>query len=310
MYDVIIAGGGPAGLTSGIYLARAGFKPVIFERSFAGGQMAISTTIENYPGYSEDIPGSVLANAMKQQTLRMGCEILSEDITSMELKGDIKKIITDKGEYEAPAVILAMGAVPRHTGVDGEERLIGSGVSFCAMCDGNFFKDRPVAIIGGGNTALEDALFLAKLCPTVYLIHRRDQLRGQHKLVEMVQGLSNVEILTPYVPTKIEGKFTVDKLIIENVQTGDKKELEVAGIFMAVGQIPKTELVKDVLDLDPAGYIVADESCKTNIRGVYCAGDIRAKSVRQIVTATADGAVAAIAAEEYLIATEEERAAK
>lgn len=310
MYDALIAGGGPAGMTAGIYLARAGFKPVIFERSFAGGQMAISSTIENYPGYNEDIPGAVLANAMKQQTLRMGCEILAEDITEMDLKGSVKKFITNKGEYKAPAAILAMGAVPRHTGVDGEDRLIGSGVSFCATCDGNFFKDRPVAIIGGGNTALEDALFMAKLCTEVYLIHRRDQLRGQHKLIEMVKGLNNVKILTPYVPTKIEGKFAVDKLVIEEVQTGEKKELDVAGVFMAVGQIPKTELVKDVLDLDSTGYIVADETCKTNIRGVFCAGDVRTKSVRQIVTATSDGAVAAIAAEEYLIATEEDRSSK
>lgn len=307
MYDVLIAGGGPAGLTAGIYLARAGFNPVIFERSFAGGQMAISSTIENYPGYNEDIPGAVLANSMKQQCLRMGCEILAQDVTSMELRGDIKKFKTNKGEYEAPAVILATGAVPRHIGVDGEDRLIGSGVSFCATCDGNFFRDRPVAIIGGGNTALEDALFMAKLCPKVYLIHRRDQFRGQHKLIEMVRGLPNVEILTPYVPIKIEGKFSVDKLIVEEAQTGDKKELDVAGVFMAVGQIPKTELVKEILDLDPAGYIVADESCKTNIRGVFCAGDVRTKTVRQIVTATSDGAVASIAAEEYLIATDEER---
>lgn len=307
MYDVIIAGGGPAGLTAGIYIARAGLKAAVIERSFAGGQMAISSTIENYPGYAEDTPGAVLANSMKIQTERVGAEIISADITEMDILGETKVFKTDKGDYSAPTAVLAMGAVPRHIGVPGEEELIGSGVSFCATCDGSFFKGRDVAVVGGGNTALEDALYLAKICNTVYLIHRRTQFRAQHKLNEMAFRTDNIKIMTPYSPIQITGKFSVESITVEQLETHEKETLPVSGVFMAVGQIPKSELIKGVIDLDPAGYIIADESCCTNVRGVFCAGDIRTKTLRQIVTATADGAVAATAAEEYLMAYMENR---
>lgn len=305
MYDILIAGAGPAGLTAAIYATRAGLKAAAVERGFAGGQMAISSSIENYPGYENDTPGATLANSMKLQAERLGAEIIGEGIVRMELDGTVKKLETSKNTYEAKAVILAMGAIPRRIGIDGETRLAGSGVSYCATCDGNFFKGRPVAVVGGGNTALGDALYLAKICSKVYVVHRRDAFRAQHALVEMARAVPGIEIVTPCVPRKITGEFAVDGLTVEHVETKKEQTLEVAGVFMAVGQIPKTDLIKDKIELDKGGYIVADEHCKTAIPGVFCAGDIRTKRLRQIVTAVADGAVAATMAEEYLYSMRE-----
>lgn len=266
---------------------------MVLERAFAGGQMAISHTIENYPGFDSDVPGALLANNMHVQAEKMGAQIITEAITGFELEGDVKKVKTSKNEYEGKTVILAMGATPRKLGIDGEEQFIGSGVSFCATCDGAFFKDRTVAVIGGGNTAVEDALYLAKFCPKIYLIHRRDTFRAQHALVRAAQEIDNIEILLDTVPTAISGEFAVAHLDVENTKTHEKKTLDVSGIFVAVGQMPTTELIKGQIDLDAAGYIVSGEDCTTNLPGVFCAGDIRTKMLRQIVTATADGAVAA-----------------
>jgi len=302
MFDILIAGAGPAGLTAAIYAARGGLKVAAIEGSFAGGQMAISSTIENYPGYENDIPGATLANSMRVQAQRLGAEIINDTIKSFDIAGTPKKISTSKNIYEAHSVILAMGAVPRQIGVDGEMKLAGSGVSYCATCDGNFFKEREVAVVGGGNTAVEDALYLANICSKVYLVHRRMEFRAQHALVKMAGNIENIEFVTPYIPKKITGEFSVDGILVENVQTKDEKKIDVAGVFMAVGQIPKTDLVKGVVDLDENGYIKADESCRTGVPGVFCAGDIRTKHLRQIVTATSDGAAAATAAEEYLFA--------
>lgn len=301
MYDVIIAGAGPAGLTAAIYAARGGLSVLVLERAFSGGQMAISHTIENYPGFDSDVPGALLANNMHVQAQKMGAQIITEGITGFELEGPEKKVRTSKNEYVARTVILAMGATPRKLGIEGEEKFIGAGVSYCATCDGAFFRDREVAVIGGGNTAVEDALYLAKFCRKIYLIHRRDQFRAQRALVESAKKMDCIENLMETVPRRITGEFTVENLEVENVKTGEARTLHVAGVFVAVGQEPTTQLVKGVINLDPSGYIVSGEDCKTNIDGVYCAGDIRTKMLRQIVTAAADGAIAATQVEHNFV---------
>lgn len=301
MYDVIIAGGGPAGLSAAIYAARAGLRALVLEKAFSGGQMAISHTIENYPGFDSDVPGALLANNMHVQAEKMGAQIVNEGIVSFELEGEEKKVKTSSGEYTAKAVILAMGATPRKLGIEGEEKYIGSGVSYCATCDGAFFRNATVAVVGGGNTAVEDVLYLAKFCPKIYLVHRRDTFRAQRALVEAAEELENVEFVLDSTPVAIKGEFAVNTLVVENVKTKEKRDLAVTGVFVAVGQQPTTELIKGQIDLDAAGYIVSGEDCLTNITGVYCAGDIRQKMLRQIVTAASDGAVAATQVERAYI---------
>lgn len=292
-YDVIIAGAGPAGLTAAIYACRGGLKTLVVERAFAGGQMAISHIIDNYPGFEKEVTGAALAHSMKLQAQNLGAQIVTEEITKFELKKELKQITTTKNAYEARAVILAMGATPKKLGVIGEEALIGAGVSYCATCDGAFFRGRDVAVIGGGNTAIEDALYLGKFCNKVYVIHRRDQFRALKGMVDAAAALPNVEFVLSHTPESINGENTVKSVTVKDVNTGAEKEIEVAGVFIAVGQTPKTELVKEQIELDEAGFICSDESCRTNIPGVSCAGDIRTKRMRQIVTAVADGAMAA-----------------
>ncbi len=292
-YDVIIAGAGPAGLTAAIYACRGGLKTLVLERAFAGGQMAISHIIDNYPGFEHEVTGAQLAHNMKLQAQNLGAEIVTEEITRFELTEAVKKITTIKNQYEAKAVILAMGATPKKLGLKSEEALIGAGVSYCATCDGAFFRERDVAVIGGGNTAVEDALYLAKFCRKVYVIHRRDQFRALKGMVDAAAQLSNVEFVLSHVPESINGENTVQSVTVKDLSTGKTKDIPVAGVFIAVGQSPKTELVTGQVELDEQGFIKADESCKTNLAGVSCAGDIRSKRMRQIVTAVADGAVAA-----------------
>lgn len=301
MYDVIIAGGGPAGLTAAIYAARGGLSALVLEKAFSGGQMAISHTIENYPGFDSDVPGALLANNMHVQAEKMGAQIINESIVEFDLEGDEKKVKTAHNEYTAKAVILAMGATPRKLGIEGEEKFIGSGVSFCATCDGAFFRNADVAVIGGGNTAVEDALYLGKFCKKIYIVHRRDTFRAQRALVTAAKELDNVEFLMDTRPVEIKGEFAVNTLVVESIKTGEKRDLPVTGVFVAVGQEPTTELVRGKVNLNAAGYIDAGEDCKTNIPGVYCAGDIRAKMLQQIVTAASDGAVAATQVERTYI---------
>lgn len=301
MYDMLIAGGGPAGLTAAIYGARGGLDVLVLEKSFAGGQMAISHTVENYPGYENDVPGALLANNMHAQAERLGAKFLNEAIQSVELEGEIKKAVTREHVYEGRTMVLAMGATPRKLGIPGEEQFIGAGVSYCATCDGAFFKGATVAVVGGGNTALEDALFLARYCEKIYLIHRRDTFRAQKALVRLAEENDRIVFIMDSTPTAIEGKFTVAELVIRNVKTEEERRLSVTGIFVAVGQMPTTELVKGKLELNPGGYIAAGEDCRTAIDGVFCAGDLRTKEVRQIVTAASDGAVAAYGCELYLL---------
>ncbi len=293
IYDVIIAGAGPAGLTAAIYACRGGLRTLVLERAFAGGQMAISHIIDNYPGFENEVTGAALAHSMKLQAQNLGAEIVTEEIVAFELTGQVKKITTAKNAYEAKSVILAMGASPKKLGVRGEEELAGAGVSYCATCDGAFFRGRDVAVVGGGNVAMEDAPYLAKFCSKVYLVHRRDQFRALKGLVDAAAALPNIEFVLSHTPEAISGENAVQSLTVKDVKTGKTKELGVAGIFIAVGQTPKTELVRGQVELDEAGFIRADETCRTNLAGVSCAGDIRTKRLRQIVTAVADGAVAA-----------------
>ena len=292
-YDVIIAGAGPAGLTAAIYACRGGLKTLVLERAFAGGQMAISHVIDNYPGFEMEVTGAKLAHSMKLQAQNLGAEIITEEITKFELKQPVKRITTLKNTYEAKAVILAMGATPKKLGMKGEDEFIGAGVSYCATCDGAFFRERDVAVIGGGNTAVEDALYLAKFCKKVYIVHRRDEFRALKGMVDAAAEIDNIEFVLSHVPESINGENTVQSLTVKDVNTGQEKDLFESGIFIAVGQTPKTDLVKDQVELGEGGFIKADESCKTNLPGVSCAGDIRTKRMRQIVTAVADGAVAA-----------------
>ncbi len=301
IYDVIIVGAGPAGMAAAIYSGRAGFSVLAIERAFAGGQMAISHTIENYPGFKEEIPGALLADNMKVQAQNVGGEIVSEDVKELLLEGEVKKVVTHKNTYEGRTIVLAMGATPKKLGIPGEEEQMGAGVSYCATCDGAFFKDAEVAVVGGGNTAVEDALYLSNICKKVYLIHRRDAFRAQKVLVKKLAEVENIELLLNYIPKSINGKFSVEGIDIENKITGEQKTLEVRGVFVAIGNNPQTDLIKDIIETDENSYIIAGEDCETKIPGVYCAGDLRTKKLRQIVTAAADGAVAVSGIEEYLL---------
>ncbi len=300
MYDLIIAGAGPAGLTAAIYAARGGFNALTVERAFVGGQVAISSTIENYPGVTEAIPGELLSNNMKRQAERVGANIVTEDIKSFSLTGEVKTLTTSKNTYEAKTVILAMGASPRLLGIKGELELAGAGVSFCATCDGAFFKNSEVIVIGGGNTAAEDALYLSNFCSKVTLIHRRSGFRAQRVTMDHVFKTNNIEVLTPVIPLEILGENAVKGVLVEDKASGEKRELPARGVFVAIGRTPKTGLIAAEVTLDSDKYIAAGEDCKTNIPGVFCAGDIRSKRLRQIVTAAADGAVAVSGVEEYL----------
>lgn len=299
MLDLIIIGGGPAGLNAALYAARAGLDAVLFEKMFAGGQMVTTTTFENYIGFPNGIGAVDLALNMEEQSKNAGAKILYEEIVSVELGDKIKKVKTAKQEYEAKTVILCMGAAPRMLGVDGEERLRGSGVSYCATCDGAFFKNKDVAVVGGGDTALEDALFLARYCKKVYLIHRRDSFRGAKVLSDKVRESDNIELVLDSVVEKIEGESTVESLLVHNVKREKVTNLAVDGVFIAVGTKPNTELVREQLALAD-GYIDAGEDTKTSISGVYAAGDVRIKPLRQVITAAADGAVAVYSAAKYI----------
>lgn len=301
MYDVLIVGGGPAGMTAAIYAARAGLKTLMLENAFAGGQIVNTPIIENYPGLKHDVSGADLAMDMLEQVKRMGAEVKMEKVKAMELISGTKEVVTSKGTYEAKTVILAMGAKPRLLGIKGEMEFVGSGVSYCATCDGALFKDREVAVIGGGNTAIEDALYLSRLCKKVYVVHRREQFRAQSALVQQAEKVANIEFVLVHVLKEIKGEFAVQKLVLEDVSQGHQRELDVSGVFVAIGQVPKTDVVEGLVPLDETGYIIAEEDCKTPIPGVYVAGDIRTKRLRQIVTAVSDGAVAATQAEGYLI---------
>lgn len=305
-YDVIIIGAGPAGLTAGLYAARAKMKTLIIEKDKTGGQITGTEEVANYPGSIREATGPSLVARMVEQCDEFGAERVKATVERLELGHDIKKIFTDKGEYEAKAVILAMGAVPRKLGVPGEQALTGKGVSYCATCDADFFTGLEVYVIGGGDTALEEGMFITKFARKVTVVHRRDSFRAAKSIVEKAKKNPKMDFIYDSGVKEVLGDGIVQGFVLENFKTGEVKNVMadendgIMGIFVFAGYLPETHLVKDSIGLNEAGYIITDENMKTNIPGVYAAGDIRVKSLRQVVTATADGAIAAVQAEKYI----------
>lgn len=300
LYDLTILGAGPAGISAAIYAARARLNTLWIERKFAqGGQIVDTYEVDNYPGLP-GINGMDLGEKMAAHAEKLGLTPLRENVVSVEDEDGIKVIRTKKNEYRARAVILAFGAAHRTLGIPGEEALSGMGVSYCATCDGAFFRDRTVAVIGGGNVAAEDAILLSRTCKKVYVIHRRDQMRADQILQEKLFACENVEMIWDTVPVSIEGEEMVSGIKLQNKKTGEEKVLSLDGVFIAVGIVPNTELFGDLVKLDESGYIVAGEDCVTSTPGIFAAGDIRTKQLRQVITAAADGANAVISAEKIL----------
>lgn len=297
--DVAIIGAGPGGMTAALYSARAGLKTVIFEGTTVGGQMSYTNDIENFPGFYKT-SGFDLAMLLDGQAKKFNAECINEVVNLIEKEGSLFKICTSNSEYFAYTVILAMGASPKKLGLESEMRLRGSGVSYCATCDGNFYRGLDVAVIGGGNTAFEDALFLANICKKVYIVHRRDSFRAEKVLQEQVFKTSNIEIIKSSTPKDILGKFEVNGLIVEDKERNER-ELMVNGVFVAVGTTPNSELVKNLVEVNDYGYIITDKNMQTSIPGIFAIGDVRDTVLRQIVTACADGAIAALSAGKILL---------
>lgn len=299
MYDLIIIGSGPAGLSAAVYGKRAGLNLLVIEKApMSGGQVLNTYEVDNYLGMS-GMNGFDMGMQFREHADKLGVEFKEALVSSIQDKGSHKLLLTDMGELEAKTVILAAGAVHAQLGAPGEERLSGRGVSYCATCDGAFFRGQTVAVVGGGDVALEDAIYLARTCEKVYLIHRRDELRGAMVLQRELEELANVEVLYSHVVEEIEGEEAVEHIRVRDVKTDERKEISVAGIFIAVGIRPGTELVQGLAECDEGGYVLAGEDCATNVPGLFAAGDVRRKPLRQIVTAVADGANAAVSAGNY-----------
>ncbi len=299
MKDVVIIGAGPAGLTAAVYVQRAGKTALVLDKKGYGGQITNAGEVENYPGFAS-IRGVELAEAMYRQALGQGAEVKTEEATGIEKTEGGYKVKTAESEYDCKAVIIATGAKNRTLDIDGETRLTGSGVSYCATCDGNFFRGRDVAVIGGGNTAIDDAEILSDLANKVYLVHRRDEFRGDEATVERLKAKDNVEMVLSSVPVRIEGDFAVSSLVVAPKEGGEERKLDVQGVFVAVGQVPDNKAFEAFVELDQAGYVAGGEDCLTKSEGIFVAGDCRTKKVRQLATATSDGAAAATAAMEYI----------
>ena len=301
IYDLAILGGGPAGITAAIYASRARLNTIWIDKNFApGGQITATYEVDNYPGMP-GISGMDLGEAFGEHARKLGLEPKREKILSLEnISGDIKTIHTKKNEYQARTIILAFGAEHRKLDIPGEDDLGGLGVSYCATCDGAFYKDRTVVVVGGGNAAAEDAVFLSGLCKKVYLVHRRDELRADKAIQEKVFDCENIEMVWESIPLEILGQDEVTGIKIQNVKTGEERELDTDGVFIAVGIVPNTTFVKAQLELDENGYICAGEEGITSAAGVFAAGDIRTKALRQVVTAVSDGANAVASVQKYL----------
>lgn len=298
--DIVIIGSGPAGISAGIYAVRAGFDTLIIERTGMGGGQVLNTyEVDNYPGLP-GINGFDLGMKMQEHVDGLGLEVKTWDVERVENAGEVKKIYTSEGEIETRALVIATGATHVKLNVKGENELAGRGVSYCATCDGAFFKNRTVAVIGGGDVAVEDAIFLAGICEKVYLVHRRDELRAAKSLQNKLFAKENVEIIWDSVVKSIEGNGKVERLQLENTKKKENGSISVSGVFVAIGMKPETEIFKDLVDMDEGGYIRADENCETNVSGIVVAGDVRTKRLRQIVTAVADGANAIYSLEKYL----------
>lgn len=300
IYDVMIIGGGPAGYTAALYAARAGLDTVVIEKMGAGGQMSLTDTIDNYPGFDEGIDGFTLGMRMQKSAERFGASTLYGEIKSVDLIDRIKCAETEKEIYRARAVIISTGADPRELGLNKERDFIGKGIHYCAHCDGRFYKDKTVMVVGGGNTAAADALYLARFAKKVYLVHRRDTLRAEKILRDPLLKAENVEFLWNSTPVRLLGNERIEGVELQNLKTNESKAISADGIFISIGRKPATQFLDGALKFDESGYIIADETTKTNIDGVFAVGDVRTKPLRQIVTAVGDGAVAVHFAEEYL----------
>lgn len=297
MYDIIIIGGGPAGLTAALYACRANKKTLVIEKETFGGQITFSPKVENIPGFIS-LTGNEFAEKLVEQVLEQGADV--ESCEAIEIRdGEIKTVVTDDGEYQGKSVIIATGAKHRMLGIDGEERFVGEGISFCAVCDGAFYKNKTVAVVGGGNSALQEAILLSDTAKKVYVVQNLDFFTGEKKLVEQLEKLDNVEIILGVTVDSFVGDNELEGIVIKNL-AGETRKLEIDGLFVAIGLIPQNEAFKNVVKLDGRGYAEVDESCETETKGIFVAGDCRTKKIRQVTTAAADGAIAALAACDYV----------
>jgi len=300
-YDVVIIGGGPAGLTAYLYAKRALLNTLLIEKNLLGGQVLLTDLIENYPGFPEGISGFELIQRMQAQVEKYGLELLSQQAKAIKIKNEIKEIILDNDEtITTKAIILALGARMKKLNIPGEKEFTGKGVSYCATCDAPFFKNQVVAVVGGGNTALQEALYLTKFVKKVFLIHRRDAFRAVPILQKRVMENPKIEILWNTVVKEIKGKENVEEIIVYNVKTEELKTLKLSGIFIFIGHEPETEWLKDIIELDEKGFIIVDQAMRTNVEGIFACGDCVSKPFRQIINACGEGAVAALSAQEYL----------
>ena len=300
IYEVIIIGGGPAGLTAGLYTSRSRFNTLLIEIGLLGGQMTTTEVIENYPGFPQGINGDELSRLMEEQAKRFGLEVVSQEVVEVKLEGERKLVKTDESTYLCEALIICTGTEYRKLGIPGEKEFTGKGVSYCATCDGAFFKDSQIVVVGGGDSALTEALFLTKFAKELTIIHRREALRGTKIYQERVLSNPKIKMLWNSVVQRIKGDSIVRSIVIKNVKTGEINEFNTEGVFLFVGVSPRTQFLKNLITFDEAGYIVTDENCETSIKGIFAAGDCRKRLLRQIATAVGDGATAAFATEKYL----------
>lgn len=307
IHDVIIIGSGPAGYTAAIYTARAQLAPLVFEGTAFGGALMTTTEVENFPGFRNGIMGPELMDEMREQALRFGADLRMEDVESVDLDAPIKTVVTADGEtHRARAVILAMGAAARYLNIPGEQELLGRGVSSCATCDGFFFRDQDIAVIGGGDSAMEEATFLTRFARSVTLVHRRDEFRASKIMLNRARDNDKIRFLTNSVPVAVEGEATVTGLRVRDTETGAETTLPVTGVFVAIGHDPRSELVRDAVELDPEGYVVVQQpGSRTSLEGVFAAGDLVDHTYRQAITAAGTGCAAAIDAERWLAESEE-----
>lgn len=300
LYDVIIIGGGPAGLTAGLYTSRNKLSTLLIEKGIIGGNINEAEKVDNYPGFPKGISGLELTSLMHEQALLYGTEVINDDVTNIKIADKVKTVTTSQGEFSTKALIIAGGSERQKLNVPGEKEYTGKGVSYCATCDAPFFRDKTVAIVGGGNAALYEALHIAKFASKVYIIHRRDQLRATPVVQDKVFAEPKIEFIWNTVVTEVQGETFVHKLKLADVSTGKESFLEIDGVFVAIGLVPNTSYLKDIVDMDEKGSVIVNGKMETTVPGIYAAGDIRANSIRQVIAAAGDGAVAAVTAANYI----------
>jgi thioredoxin reductase (NADPH) len=300
IYEVIIIGGGPGGLTAGLYTSRARLSTLLIESALFGGQMTTTELIENYPGFPQGVTGDELSRLMEGQAKRFGMETVTEEVVRVSLEGDMKVVHTYESTYRCEALIISTGTEYRKLGVPGEKEFAGKGVSYCAICDGAFFRDSQIVVVGGGDSALTEALFLTKFAKELTIIHRRDALRGTKIYQERALANPKIKFLWNSIVQEIKGDSMVRSIIVKNVKTGEIKEFETEGAFLFVGLVPRTQFLKGIVQMDEGGYVLTNEHCETSAKGIFAVGDCRKKLLRQIATAVGDGATAAFAAEKFL----------